>query len=84
MRWLSDALSWGRGGRKAWTWGVTGALAATLAVGAFVENRKVEQRRRAVEQAQAEQAEAELVDALFVTGAKIHLARERAGAWKGD
>ena len=77
--WLSG---WGLGGRKAWSWGLTGALAATLAVGALVQNRRIVERR-AAEQALAEQAEAELVDALFVTGTTIHRARERAGAPKG-
>ncbi len=67
------AAAWGRGAwSKAWGWGLTGALAASLAVGVFFQNRRVERRA-------AEQAEAELIDALFVTGEKIQIARTRAG-----
>ncbi len=68
------ATAWGRGGRtKAWSWVVTGALAASLAVGVFVQNRRVERRA-------AEAAETQLMEALFVTGEKIQIARQRAGA----
>ena len=69
----SPATAWGRGSRtKAWSWAVTGALAASLAVGMFVQNRRVEKRA-------AERAESQLMDALFVTGEMIQIARLKAG-----
>jgi uncharacterized protein HemX len=74
----SPAAAWGRGDRtkgqrtKTWSWALTGALAASLAVGAFVQNRRVERQA-------AEEAETQLFEALFVTGEKIQIARQRAG-----
>jgi hypothetical protein len=60
-----------------WVWA---ALAASL-VGAIVGARWVEDRR---EVARAQQARAELIQALRLTGAKLHVARdamaERAGS----
>ncbi len=69
----SPTTAWGRGSRtKTWSWALTGALAASLAVGMFVQNRRVEKRA-------AEQAETQLMEALFITGEKIQIARVRAG-----
>lgn len=80
----SPEAAWGRGDRtsivrfrpqrtRAWSWALTGALAASLAVGMFVQNRRVERRA-------AEEAEIQLLEALFVTGEKIQIARTRAEA----
>lgn len=70
----SPANAWGRGSRtKAWSWALTGALAASLAVGMFVQNRRVEKRA-------AQQAETQLMEALFVTGEKIQIARVKASS----
>ena len=72
------AAAWGRRTRtKAWTWGVTGALAASLAIGAFVRNQRVEQRA-------AEQAEAQLFEALNLAGEKIQFARVKANGGRAE
>jgi hypothetical protein len=56
------------GSRRVWRWAAVGALAASLTVAVFVEQRRSNRR-------QAEVAEAQLYETLLLVGQKMNQAR---------
>ncbi len=68
-------LGWAMVGR--WRWPMVGALAASLAMGVYLQQRRAEVSAGEAEQAAvAEQAAEELLIALQIAGTKINKARE--------
>ena len=68
-------LGWAMAGR--WRWPMVGALAASLAMGVYLQQRRVGVSAGEAEQAAAaEQAAGELLISLQIAGTKINKARE--------
>ncbi len=55
---------------RRWAWVLTGALAASLTVGVFIQRNRASEARAAV------QAETELLFALALAGEKVNMARD--------
>ncbi len=68
-----------------WRWPMVGALAASLAVGVYLQQRRVEISPSEVEQAvAAERAAEELLISLQIAGTKINKAREAVLRRRGE
>ena len=76
-------VGWAMAGR--WRWPMVGALAASLAVGVYLQQRRVEMSPGETNQvAAAEQAAGQLLISLHIAGTKINKAREAVLRPRGE